>query len=160
MSRPALARVKELLSYDSETGRFHWLVTRNNFAKAGSDAGSWNGAYRYIYIDNKSIPAHRLAWLLTYGEWPQQHIDHIDGNPANNAIANLRDVDRSTNLSNQRRPRADNTTGYLGVTRKRNKFAAVICVRGRDIHIGTYPTALLASAAYHLAKAELHGVQL
>jgi len=76
----------------------------------------------------------------------------------NNRISNLRDVTRNTNMQNQRGPRADNTSGFLGVSfyRRLDKWEAGIYVAGRRRHIGVFTTAEEASAAYLAAKRELH----
>ena len=43
----------------------------------------------------------RLCWLLHYGDWPENTIDHIDRNPLNNKIENLRDVTQAENNRNK-----------------------------------------------------------
>src|SRR3546814_1788886 len=50
----------------------------------------------------KGIPllAHRVAWAIHYGEWPNGQIDHINGDPSDNRIANLRDVSALENARN------------------------------------------------------------
>jgi hypothetical protein len=45
----------------------------------------------------------RVVWLLVHGEWPAKEIDHIDNNPANNRIENLRLANRSENNWNKTR---------------------------------------------------------
>jgi len=40
---------------------------------------------------------HRLAWFLYYGKFPNETVDHIDGDPSNNRIANLQDISLSAN---------------------------------------------------------------
>lgn len=101
--------------------------------------------------------AHRLAWLYVYGEWPNGDIDHIDGDRLNNRIANLRDVSRRVNLENQRRPKACNKSGFLGVkTFRDQRFQARIQVRGVQLHLGTFDTPHEAHAAYVAAKRNLH----
>ncbi|CAB4137445.1 HNH nuclease [uncultured Caudovirales phage] len=71
--------------------------------------------YRVIHFHNKgTIPAHRLAWFMHYGVWPDGEVDHIDGDRANNAIANLRCVSKSLNQRN-RAVGVNNSTGFLGV---------------------------------------------
>ncbi|EHE2320716.1 hypothetical protein JNE51_004426 [Salmonella enterica] len=56
---------------------------------------------------------HRLIWWIVNYEWPDGEIDHIDRNPLNNHIDNLRVVDHRTNCNN-RGTYSTNTTGYTG----------------------------------------------
>ncbi len=44
--------------------------------------------------------AHRLAWFYVHGVWPKEQIDHINGDKADNCIANLRLADFSKNQAN------------------------------------------------------------
>ena len=44
----------------------------------------------------------RVVWMLHYGEWPEQEIDHIDCNPQNDAVENLRQASREENSQNTR----------------------------------------------------------
>lgn len=82
-------RLRELLDYDPETGVFRWKEPRRK-CRVGEVAGSLRkDGYVKIQVDGRFYQAHRLAWLCVYGVWPSA-IDHIDGNRANNAIANLR----------------------------------------------------------------------
>lgn len=156
MAMPTIDRLHEVLEYNPFTGDFHWLVKRNNYVNCGDLAGSASGKYWYICLDGKSIPAHRIAWAMTYGAWPVKHIDHIDGDPGNNRISNLRDVSRSENLGNQHRARRNNSTGFLGVSPKRAKFIATIQVEGKTHSLGCYPTPEEAHQAYLEAKARLN----
>lgn len=111
-----------------------------------------------IGINGHSHLAHRLAWLFVHGHWPEADIDHINGDRSDNRIDNLRCVTRQHNLMNQRRPRSDNTTGYLGVCvdRARGEFQARLQVSGRVKHLGRFDNAEAAHAAYVAAKRRLH----
>src|ERR1700719_1662744 len=96
-------RLRELLSYDPETGVFRWLVRKRQNVKAGDVAGSFDGCgYCKISIDRRAYKAHRLAWLYMTGEWPPAEIDHINMNRADNRFANLRLATRHQNMANQR----------------------------------------------------------
>ena len=87
---PSLERVKELLTYDAETGEFTWNVSRGP-KPAGSPAGQRWVDYVRIKIDGKSYQAHRVAWLLLTGTDPgDMVVDHIDCDKQNNRAANLR----------------------------------------------------------------------
>lgn len=150
-------RLRELLNYDPETGVFTWRVSRRATARPGSVAGTITPkGYRAIWI-GANYRAHRLAWLYVYGVWPTHEIDHIDGNRANNAIANLRDVTRSVNHENLRRARSDSAHGFLGVSPFKGKWwKARITVNGKWQHLGTFKTPEEAHAAYLEAKRRLH----
>ena len=51
----------------------------------------------------------RVVWMLHYGKWPEQEIDHIDCNPQNDAIENLRQASREENNQNTRFGRSGKT---------------------------------------------------
>jgi hypothetical protein len=149
------ARLHELLSYDPATGIFTWRITCGSRAPAGRTAGSISATgYRYIKIAKHSYKAHRLAWLYANGAWPILQIDHINGNPLDNRLANLRNADASLNQQNQRKPRSDSTSGFLGVSwyKHHRKWAARIFLDGRLLHLGFFATAEKAHAAYLKAK--------
>jgi hypothetical protein len=150
-------RLRELLNYDPETGVFTWRVSRRATARPGSVAGTITPkGYRNIWIGG-NYRAHRLAWLYVHGKWPDHEIDHIDGNRANNAIANLRDVTRSVNHENLRCARSDNAHGLLGVSPSKGKrWKTSITVNGKWQHLGTFKTPEEAHAAYLEAKRRLH----
>lgn len=152
------ARLKELLSYDPETGIFIRL-TNTGGKLSGIIAGSphSSGGYIKIMADRKKYFAHRLAWLYQTGEWPTAHIDHIDGNKANNTFENLRNVTQSINLQNQKRARSSNrSTGILGAYSYGDRFVACINILGRKTHLGVFDTVEDAHAAYLRAKREFH----
>jgi hypothetical protein len=146
-------RLKELLHYDAETGIFTWLSGKMK----GKRGGTFDtGRYRQIAIDKKLHTEHRLAWLYVYGEFPKNHIDHIDGCRANNSIANLRDVTKSVNMQNLKRARSDSKSGFLGVVQNGNKWVASIRTNGKLKHLGYFSTPEAASAAYISAKKIFH----
>lgn len=117
----------------------------------------------YIGIRYKTTTfrAHRLGWLLYYGEWPLGYIDHKDGVPSNNSILNLRTVTAQQNIFNNRRKSISNQNGFVGVTKNigkhgRVRYNASIWLGGKRITCGNYDTAEEASAAYQLAKVKYH----
>lgn len=153
---PTAEYVRSVLDYDPITGVFKWKVSRGR-AIAGRATGSKNSrGYLVIVIDSVNYKAHRLAWLYQTGEWPSRQIDHIDGNVANNRFANLRDTTTRVNQQNQRKPRSDNSTGYLGVSRSKGRFVAQISVAGKYHSLGYFDTAEEASTAYLDCKRLFH----
>lgn len=150
-------RLKELLSYDPETGLFTWLSQHGARVRTGSVAGS-RTVKRYIRIgvDGALYMAHRLAWLYTYGVWPPQEIDHRDGVRWNNVLSNLRLATPSQNSQNQRGAHRDGTSGFLGVSRAGKKWKGQITYGGENVYLGRFDTAEQAHAAYLAAKAAQH----
>ena len=97
-------RLKELLHYDPETGRFTHLLNRSTNAKGGI-AGSINKSdgYNRLYIDGKIYKGSRLAWLYVHGYFPENIVDHIN---------KVRDDDRFINLR-QSNPTSEEGTSCL-----------------------------------------------
>jgi hypothetical protein len=146
--------LRELLDYDPETGVFTWLAGR----RAGKIAGGFRSdGYHTISIgSSRRYFAQRLAFLYVYGRWPAEDVDHIDGNPSNNAIVNLREATRSQNLQNKR-SRSNTSSGLKGVTWQGRKWVARIKRDGRNDYLGSFKTAEEAHAAYCAAAREAYG---
>lgn len=162
---PALTaeRVRELLDYEPETGRFAWRLHRGGGApRTGSRAGSYEpahaGGQRYVRIGvaGKYHLAHRLAWLHVYGSWPRHEIDHVNGQCDDNRIANLRDVEKGVNQQNVRAARSSSSSGVLGAHRIGDKWQARITVNGNRRFLGVFGTPQEAGEAYLSAKRRLH----
>lgn len=154
---PTRERVTELLGYDEKSGTLRWRVNRRGPVKAGDECRYKNAdGYIMVKIDGCKLMAHRIAWLIHFGHWPDGDIDHINGHRSDNRIINLRDVSRTINLQNRRSPQSTNTTGYLGVRRDKQRYVAQIKTPDQHIRIGTFCTPEEAHAAYVNAKRELH----
>ncbi|MCZ8113828.1 HNH endonuclease [Silanimonas sp.] len=153
--------VRSILDFDPHSGRLTWRENRGGIA-AGSDAGTTHiKGYRVISVNKRLYKAHRLAWLHHYGEWPSRDIDHVNGNNADNRIANLRLATSKENQQNRRRANKNSQSGLLGASydESRGLWQARIKVDGRQLYIGRFATAEEAHAAYLKAKAELHPFQ-
>lgn len=149
-------RLLDLLAYDPWTGLFKW---RNNPSCLNEYAGyDLPKGYKGIKIDGVRYQLHRLAWFYHYGSWPIQYIDHIDGNPSNNAIANLRDVPMNINAQNKRTaPSNARTTKVLGVYQiKSGRFQAQIKKDKIWYNCGVHDTVEQAHDAYVVMKRKLH----
>ena len=150
--------LKEQLNYCEITGIFLWKIRKGGSATIGSLAGSTDSkGYRQIRILNKLYLAHRLAWLYSYGMMPESDIDHIDRNPKNNAIKNLRLCIHSENHQNIN-IRSSNTSGHCGVfqVRRSKKWIAYICVNQKNISLGTYENIEDAIEARRKGKEKYH----
>ena len=133
--------VRQRLDYIPSTGAFWWKERPGNAwwnaTHAGKSAGSLSGS-GYIYINVHRLPyrAHRLAWMWMTGKWPETEIDHIDGNPSNNAWRNLREASRNENSRNRHIQR-NNSTGTRGVSynNRRDQWIVRVMVN-RHSHFG------------------------
>jgi len=148
--------LKELLDYNPDTGIFTWKVKHNKRMFVGDVAGTLCKKYIKILIDYNQYKAHQLAWLYNYGEFPDSSIDHVNGNNSDNRICNLRLADKFENAAN-RGIMKNNSSGFKGVTKSRNKWRAQINYKNKKYNLGFYETPELASFAYEQKAKELHG---
>ena len=150
-------RLKELLSYNPETGCFTRNIALKN-QPAGAKVGT-KGARGYLQtsIDGTVYKIHRLAWLYVHGEWPQNQIDHIDHDTSNNRIDNLRDVSCGQNHQNRNR-NTKSASSLLGVGwHKRDKrWFAHIEINGKRHHLGYYADKESALKARQNAETTFH----
>lgn len=143
--------LKRLLHYDPENGVFRWAVNRVRLL-SGNVAGyvSISNTKRYIKIriNYKNYYGHRLAWLYMIGEWPENEIDHINGDGTKNEWVNLRSVNRVDNMKNSRR-QSNNTSGSCGIWwhRKNSKWVSEIMVNRKKINIGSFNNIFDAACA-------------
>jgi len=146
-----------LFTYDGENLR--WKVRPSHTTiQVGEVAGSLHRTqkgklYWQVWANGKGYKVHRLIWLLVHKTWPENQIDHIDGNGLNNRIENLRDVPQAENNKNAKK-RKDNTSGHAGVYRFRDKWQVRIKVSGRLIHLGLFTNLDEAVAARKAAEAK------
>lgn len=151
-----VSRLREALAYDAQTGAVTWKEDRKNGKPVGSVAGSLKSTgYRHIRIDGRMCQEHRICWALHYGKWPEGNIDHINGDPSDNRLENLRCVSQAANNRNARR-RRDNTSGVTGVLwyKAQGKWGAKINRDGKPVFLGLHASMEDAIAARRLAEAE------
>ena len=101
--------------------------------------------------------SHRMLYYLHYGELPAI-LDHIDGNPLNNSIDNLRAATLSGNARN-RRSAKNSSSKYLGVCwhKVAKKWRTQIKINGEVNHLGYFTCEKEAARAYNKAAAEHFG---
>lgn len=146
-------------SYDPDMGVLTWVAAPkfNRWGIKVGDAVGRVNSHGYVEVRalGKSYQAHRIAWALFYGLHPAGEIDHINGNPADNRISNLRDVSPRINNRNKALS-VKNTTGVMGVTRVQGGYRLQLRHAGKPKYIGTYPTIDEARVASRKAYLE-HG---
>lgn len=112
--------------------------------------------YNSIHINDKKIKRHRLIAFCFLGlenivgsNEGNNIIDHIDRNPLNNAVNNLRITTNQGNSQNTK------CKGYYWKKQK-GKFHATITLNGKSKHLGYYITAEEAHQAYLEGKRKHH----
>ncbi|WP_339765011.1 HNH endonuclease signature motif containing protein [uncultured Sulfitobacter sp.] len=123
--------LKGLIDYNPNTGLLRWKRRGVEFFKAGerqvNSWSSWNSrnagmpcfctlsnGYLCGKVFGTTLKAHRVAWAIHTGAWPEDEIDHINRNKKDNRIENLRQSDRSLNNLNKKISKT-NKTGFKGV---------------------------------------------
>lgn len=160
-------RLREMFNYDRETGVFFRLPREAKTQKdrtyntrfANRPAGYiCPRGFHEISVDNKIYRAHRLAWLYVHGEWPENEIDHINGNTSDNSLSNLRPATRQENARNIGR-RSHNTSGLKGVIwfKQTKKWRAALTVNNQHHSLGYYDTREAAYEAYCREGRRLYG---
>jgi len=165
---PDLRLLLQILAYDPGTGEFAHLarpqsmfpcprIARSwNARYAGTSAGGSHGGYWQIIVGNRKYRAHRIAFKMYHGRDPEHEIDHINGNPMDNRICNLREATSSQQKCNSK-TRAGTATGVKGVARAGNRYRAYIKQGGEYRYLGGYETLDEAVSARRAAEAAWHG---
>jgi hypothetical protein len=114
-------------------------VTTSRLGKQGDVAG-WksNTGYQNVLIRGKQYGVHQIVYLLHYGVIPKL-IDHIDNNPQNNLIKNLREANKTENNLNAK-TRTDNTSGCKNVNwhSQKRKWQVRLCINKKSVSFGLY----------------------
>ena len=153
---PSPELLRKLLRYEPDTGKLFWRErTADMFSSSGGRQESackrWNTCFsgrealgcvngtgaKSGSIFAVPVLAHRVAWAVFHGRWPDGEIDHINGVRVDNRIVNLRDVDGSVNNRNAK-IRKDNSSGYAGVYKQKNRYLAHIRIDGKQTVIGRF----------------------
>lgn len=161
--------VSRLLRADFDAGKLYWLPRPASMFSTAYAADSWNtryagkeaftstasDGYKQGAIYKRRYFAHRVIWMLKHGNWPENQIDHINGERSDNRLENLRDVTMLENSKNQKKS-ARNSSGATGVCwdKSRGKWIAHIRSNGRRKFLGHFSDFESAQNARKKAEAE------
>ncbi len=136
-----------LLSYFSD-GNFRWNGKYDKIAGAINTDG-----YRIITINRRRYAAHRLAWFYRFRAWPENQLDHINGNKLDNRIDNLREATSFQNQGNKRKYRGKYLKGVSRIKNRAKSFRSQIRYNNKLHILGHFYTEQEAHARY-LAEAK------
>ena len=153
---PTIEVLNALFEY--KDGRIFNRINRRT-SKAGEESGFLHksSGYRAVKVNGSRFSTHRIIFSMHHG-WCPDFVDHVNGNPLDNSIENLRPATRSQNMYN-RKLNANNTSGVKGVywCAPKKAWVAQIAVNAKRRSLGTFKTKELATEFLELAREMFHG---
>jgi len=145
--------LKRTISYNPETGGFVRIGSKRKLTRR-----SVKTKYLNIDIHGRRYRASNIAWCLSYGEWPDGIVDHINCDRTDDRLENLRLASLAENARNCV-VRKDSRSGYKGVSphKAAGKYQASIGYEGKNLYLGLHETAEKAAEAYDSKAIELFG---
>jgi hypothetical protein len=134
-----------------EDGNLFWIFPMKGRVLSKPAGHKRKDGYSRITFLRKKYSFHRVVWEMHNGKIQDGiEIDHIDRNPSNNRIENLR---LATSQENKRNNKSNGFTWC-----KRDKaYVAKITIDGKRKFIGHYNNMIDARAAYLKARREHFG---
>lgn len=141
--------IKSHVVYDQETGSIRNASTGKLYGSASKSS------YVSVYVKGSKIRGHIVAWVMVNNEYPEKHIDHINGIMSDNRITNLRSVSHADNMKNKKKYK-NNSTGVPGVyfDKDNGKYRARLGHGKNAIHVGRFSTIEMAKNAIEIARKE------
>lgn len=156
---PPLELLRELLHYDPETGLMTWIKGRQG-VREGSPAGSMPNreGYRKLRFKDGTYVLHRVAFFMGSGVEPVGIVDHINGNPTDNRLCNLREATPEQSSCNTRIT-SRNKSGVKGVYwhLDKKRWVVVVGFRRKKVQADRFRTVEEARIAVMEARSRLHG---
>lgn len=167
--------LRECLRLDRRRGKLFWRRRPVAHFRSRHDRDSWNtrfagreaGSPLYpgrpsfeLSIDRtrKRVLVHRAIYALVHDRWPPHTVDHWNRVKSDNRPVNLKSATYAEQAQN-RDMRADNTSGFQGVSKFRTSWKAQIKTNGKIFFLGLFGNPAEAHGAYRNAKAQLHTYQ-
>jgi len=145
--------------YDPDSGTFvRTYRRRGNIPNqiigqpVGFDKG---GGYIWIYLVDRLFHMSSLVWAIETGTWPQEDLDHRNGQPGDNRFENLRVAGCDLNNKNKKLMK-NNKTGHNGITisGKTGKYIVEIRSKGSRLHWSQHDDLYEAVAAKQTVLAQ------
>lgn len=149
-----ITKEEALRVFEYRDGKLYWKISKQKILKGGEAGSLFQNGYRNVSYNGKHMYTHRIIFLMHHGYLPPR-LDHINGNPLDNRIENLRECNQSQNMWN-RAVNKNNTSGFKGVYKVGNKWLAKICTNYKSKYIGTFNTVEEAKEAVMKYRKEIH----
>lgn len=132
----------------SNLGRVKSFVTKNvKILKQTKLKSNYYKVGLFKYGVLKNIQTHQLVAMAFLNHIPCGFgivVDHIDNNGLNNKLENLQLISHRENISKS----SNGFSKYVGVSKQKNKWVALIRISGVKKYLGSYNTEIEASNAY------------
>lgn len=153
---------KDLVIDSQSPSGLRWADTARRYAgrRIGTltSEGYWQCGYK-----KRQYKVHLIIMMIHLDRELEQGevVDHINGNPSDNRLENLRVCSGSDNLYNMRIT-SRNSTGVKGVSYKpkinsKNPYCVHIRANGKTVHGGYFVTLEEAEVIANKLREELHG---
>ena len=146
--------IKNILGYDFKYEDHKLYRKLKTKWKCCNDIKVNKNGYINIGINNKLYPLHRIIYKFHNEEWDityshSNQIDHIDIDPTNNKIENLRRVNNSQNQRNKNKFK-NCSSKFKGVcwNKPSSKWVAYIRIDGKIKHLGSFTNEEEAAEVY------------
>lgn len=149
-------KIEDCVTYDPLTGVFDRKLRTSNNQKMKDIAIKKKNGYCYVNVLGKSYLAHRLAYYLMEGVFPEEDIDHIDRDRANNVYSNLRPCSRSENLFNMGLVRKGKFSRNVSLDKRRGTYYAQVRAFGKTHSKTGLESAELAEMVADELRSRLH----
>ena len=157
INQEQIDRFNECLFWDAEAGRIFWKKKIAKKIVVGTEAGTQRkDGYKIVTLFGQPYLVHRVIFAMRYG-YCKDEIDHINGDPSDNRLENIRAVNRSQQNMN-RGVQSNNTSGHKGVywAKKKSFWQARIKVEGKLISLGYFKDIEKAVEAYKIGAEQYH----
>lgn len=125
--------VFEALEYSEKSPTF--LFRKGTSRVAGDLSFRPDGSAKRasVKVNRETYIVSRVVWTIFNGAIPANKIvDHIDGNPHNNLVSNLRVVDFRENAKNRKTP-SNSKSGVQGLRERPNSWESSVIINGVQI---------------------------